>query len=56
MSDMTEKWQTTDDRGTVRWLIVDYDEQDCAHVTRDALRELLTLAGMRLTLDVEESA
>jgi len=51
-----EKWKTVDDRGTVRWVIVDYDAHGVAEVTREAMHELLTLAGLRLTLDVEEDA
>ena len=50
-----EKWKTVDDRGGVRWVVVDYDENDCALVSREAMHDLLTVAGMRLTLEAEEA-
>src|SRR3546814_13359435 len=39
----TEEWVSTDDRGDKRRLVVDYDAQGCAIVTREALRDLLPL-------------
>lgn len=48
-----EKWMTVDDRHLVRWVVVDYDEQGCAHVTREVMHDLLVRAGLRLTMEVD---
>jgi len=50
----SEKWKTTDDRGLDRFVVVDYDDRDCAMVTREILHDLLMRAGMRLTFDATE--
>lgn len=53
MAEQTEKWVSTDDRGTRRTMVVAYDERGHALVSREYLREIMTLAGMRLDLDAE---
>lgn len=53
-SDRREKWATTDDHGNTRWVVVDYDERGVAEVTREAMHDLLTYAGMRLTMEADE--
>jgi hypothetical protein len=47
----TQVWRTTDDRGVTCRLIVDYDEQGVARVTREAFTELLIRAGLRREME-----
>lgn len=50
-----EVWITTDDRGHTRRVVIDYDARGVAEVSREAMTDLLTYAGMRRDIDSEES-
>lgn len=49
-----EVWVTTDDRGVRHRWVAEYNANGYALITRTDLTELMTRAGMRRSMDVED--